>query len=620
MIGLVFWMICVGAAAFTAARRGLSVVGYTLLAVFLGPLAWLIALAAAPPGGREAAVSSWTEARRRLEDLRAQVSVLQRRIEAMERSLAEREDPSGPGEVSASPFPRETVRSSDTAGPPPLETILGRYWLSRLGVVFVVVGVAFFLSRTFVLLGPWLKVMAGYALAGSLFALGRRLEGTDRYARIGPVIRSGGWAMMYVTTYALHYLPAVRIVAAPGPVLILLAGISAAVVLDTLRSPSERMTSVSFVPAFLTVGIGGVGPVSIGSWILLHGAVVFLACRRRMAGFLLTMMAASYGTHVLGFSPLCRLGGLSARGPWGILLGLLVIAWAAFSIGLLTLARRGDSPRSLLDLGALGNAAAFILSALPLVERIGVIIGYRYANAFWFLVLMALVYGALSGIARIAGAARQVSVYASVGLTLLAMAVWEDGRYLVFWGWETALFFVLGVFYREPLYRILGALLAAVTFLWALGADEGGVVWTGFGLSVTDGFLRVLWVIGVLCGIALAAARPVLRERLSSGEIWVYDAFAVGGAILLWSLAREIPHRWITLFWGIGGSVLLAAGISARYKVLRVCALWLWGFAAARLLSVDLAFLDVRTKGVLFVSLGILLVAGAFLYSRFLDR
>lgn len=198
--------------------------------------------------------------RRKLERLDSELSEARARLGALEQSCA-REDPAllqdvafapeaatdaaevpappaqeAPRPVAPPPLPWERPATTAAAparpaervkapkppwrfGPPAdmdLETAIGTWWIPRIGVVVLSVGVVFLLTLAANTLmsgwmRPYLQVAGGYAVAiGLLFAARHQEKSARNFAR---VLASGGFALTYFVTFAAHFVvdpPVVR--------------------------------------------------------------------------------------------------------------------------------------------------------------------------------------------------------------------------------------------------------------------------------------------------------------------------------------------------------------------------------------------------------------------------
>ena len=74
---------------------------------------------------------------------------------------------------------------------------------------------------------------------------------------------------------------------------------------------------------------------------------------------------------------------------------------------------------------------------------------------------------------------------------------------------------------------------------------------------------------------------------------------------------------FVTVVWAIVASALLATGIVRRVKTVRLWGLGLLAVSVVKLLFLDTASLATPGRVGVFAAVGVLLIAGAFLYLKF---
>lgn len=82
--------------------------------------------------------------------------------------------------------------------------------------------------------------------------------------------------------------------------------------------------------------------------------------------------------------------------------------------------------------------------------------------------------------------------------------------------------------------------------------------------------------------------------------------------------AREIGQAWLSAFWTATGLGAIVWGMVRRSPKARLGGLALLGLAIAKVWTYDLSELEETARALSFVALGLLLLAGAFAYQRFL--
>ena len=93
-----------------------------------------------------------------------------------------------------------------------LEEKLGTNWLNKIGIVVLVIGIALFLAYKFPTLGNLEKVGLGYFVSFAILGLGVYLERKDLYRIFARALIGGGWALVFFTTYAMHFVKYTQVI------------------------------------------------------------------------------------------------------------------------------------------------------------------------------------------------------------------------------------------------------------------------------------------------------------------------------------------------------------------------------------------------------------------------
>jgi uncharacterized membrane protein len=243
-----------------------------------------------------------------------------------------------------------------------LEERLGANWLNKIGTAAFVIGVALLLNYSMHYLGPAGKIALGYALSAVLLGLGVIGERKERYRIAARAVLGGGWALAYFTTYALHNIAAVRLVASPGLGFTLLFVVAVGMVAHSLRYHSEVTTGFAFVLAFATVAaseipLGGL----VASALLAASLAVILRARN---WFIVEPLAiiATYAVHWMWLNQVYeRMGGRKPFPEFAASVALLSAYWAIYLMSYFLRQAKEQRQEWLLTASFLLNAAGFLL-------------------------------------------------------------------------------------------------------------------------------------------------------------------------------------------------------------------------------------------------------------------
>ena len=128
------------------------------------------------------------------------------------------------------------------------------------------------------------------------------------------------------------------------------------------------------------------------------------------------------------------------------------------------------------------------------------------------------------------------------------------------------------------------------------------------------GFLS--WRLGREGGMLNAARKYFVLGAAGLVFFFVSDESYFAGQFLLPTLNGGL----VTLVWAVIGAAMLTAGIVRRLRPIRLAGLTLWLLAVLKVLLVDTSSLATPARVAVFASVGLLLLAGAFLYLKFKSR
>lgn len=157
------------------------------------------------------------------------------------------------------------------------EVVVATNWLNKIGVFVFVVGIALLVSYSFTRVGPGGRIAIGYMASALLLVTGVVLERRPGFRLYGYGLVAGGWAGLYFTTFAMHGVPAARILESASVANVLLLAVSAGMVVHSLRYRAPEVTSLAFAVAFGTLALSPSTMFSLTASLPLAFAVLFVA-------------------------------------------------------------------------------------------------------------------------------------------------------------------------------------------------------------------------------------------------------------------------------------------------------------------------------------------------------
>jgi uncharacterized membrane protein len=475
-----------------------------------------------------------------------------------------------------------------------IEEVLGTNWLNKLGIVILVVGVAFFLAYQLKTLGPAGKVLVGFVTAGAILGAGTRFDRKERYRILARAGIGGGWALLFFTTYAMYHVPAAQVLSSQAIDLVLMLAVAAAMVAHTLRYRSQVVTGLAFLLAFLTVTISHSNVYSLSAGVVLAAGLVVIVGRMQWFELEVFGILASYLNHYFWLRPIIE-PMRGKRHPFPEFVasaGILALYWLIFRMSYVF--RRPSDERQ----ERTSTAAAVLNTALLLAL-------FKYQSthpewAFWALLAIGAIETLLGQLPITRRRRSVVIVLSTLGVILLIAAFpfrYSGTRLSVLWLLEAEALLLIGVWTKEVVFRRLGMLAALLVSGQMIGMDAARI----YGRRMDGADLRPDFALSIVFVVAAAVfyanAHWVLRRwaDLFTREIdrRVMQRLSYAAAVML-SIAAwmAFPETWTAVAWCTAGLGLALAGRRFGFSELRYQANFLALASVLRVLTINLEVAD----------------------------
>ncbi|HTR25914.1 MAG TPA: DUF2339 domain-containing protein [Terriglobales bacterium] len=476
--------------------------------------------------------------------------------------------PAPPGQISTPPTVTDATEAQTGSAPAEIrfsiadrlkssldiEEMLGTNWLNKIGIVILVLGVAFFLAYQLKTLGPAGRILVGFVTAAAMLGAGIWFDRGERYRILARAGIGGGWALAFFTTYAMYHVAAARILSSQPLDLLLMLGVAAAMVAHTLRYRSQTVTGLAFLLAFLTVTISHSNVYSLTAGAVLASALVVIVLRMQWFELEVFGILASYLNHYLWLRPIIEpMHGKRHPFPeFAASAGILSLYWLIFRISYVF--RRPDEKQE-----RISTAAALLNSALLLAL-------FKYQSthpewAFWALLAIGAIETLLGQLPVTRRRRTAVIVLSTLGCILLIAAFpfrYSGARLSVLWLLEAEALLLIGAWTKEVVFRRLGMLGAILVSGQMVAYDAAEI----FGRRMDGADLRPDFALAVVFAVAAAVfyanAEWVLR-RYADLFTADFDSRAmqrlsyVAALMLLIGAWIAFPESWTAVAWGVVG-------------------------------------------------------------------
>jgi len=525
-----------------------------------------------------------------------------------------------------------------------LENRIGSHWFNRIGIVAMLIGMAWFLKWAIDnhWIGPSGRVLIGLVAGAAFIAWSERFRSRG-YAFFSYSLKAVGSGTLYLSLWAAfslyHLMP-------PGVAFAAMIMVTAFNGFMAWAQDAELLALYAIIGGVATpllVSTGENHEITLFTYLLvLDVAVLVLVVLRPWSRLL---FAAFWGTVLLytGWSSDYYSDAQFARTAFFLACFFLIYAFAP---RLVRVDLEDGAPHSNWDSlalvvlplanAALGFIAFYILFEWFKSDWAGAWLAVGFA-AFYLLLLRLPAWGRLRASPALLSA---LHLTAAVVFLTMAIPLKTQGRWLIV-GWlaEGAALLWMAARLRQRLLRVLALLCLALGFI-ALIMDNPPASATPFFNERFGSYLVAIAVFAFAAWVASKAQRETEGSGINSGAWPVVAPVALltVNLLILLAIGWEIHSYWWTLRWNgntdrwrdfqmyaqftysawfmIFGAILLAAGFWRRSAFLRWQALVLLAVTIAKVFLSDMSQLAQGYRILSFVALGALLLAVSFAYQR----
>jgi uncharacterized membrane protein len=513
-----------------------------------------------------------------------------------------------------------------------MEEKIGQYWLNRVGIVAILIGVSYFLKYAFEnnWIGPAGRIAIGL-LAGIALILWSEVFRKRDYAAFSYSLKAVGIGTLYLSLWGAFQL--YRLIPASAAFVAMVI-VTAAVIAMALSQNAELLASFALVGGFATPMLLSTGEnheVTLFSYVcLLDIAILAMAVFQPWRRLLWGSFVGTLILYVAWSSA------YYARPERGTTVFFSAIFAALFGIVPLILQRDENEDEArvpvILAVLPLLNATWFFLSLYIMYER-------ETVTLTWYALTLAAVYLAIANLLRRrADETESTFVYLlhvaiAIAFLTIAIPVKLNAHWITI-GWliESAALLWVSVKTKVDFLRYLATATLLLGLARLLFFDQQVVDTVVF----NSRFFTFLIAIAVLGGIAFYG-----KQHASEQEMVLINAAIIGASLLAlmaitWE-ASDYFHRQLTgmgykpqlyrevmlargftfsAIWLVYGVMLMTFGFWKRSPFARWQALILIALTTVKVFLVDISELGGSYRIVSFIALGAVLLAISFVYQR----
>jgi len=180
-----------------------------------------------------------------------------------------------------------------------LEYRIGQFWLAKIGIVVLAIGVVFLLTFPYQNLPPVLPSLFGYFIAAALFGLSYYLR--DSISYIARYFLGGGLVLVYFSTMRLYFFSSQPVLSNLTTEILLLIFVAALNLGIALRRRSAYLTAVGLTLGYITLILSNHPYFIFGMISLLAALTIYFTHKFNWRNLIFLGIALSYFTHLNWF-------------------------------------------------------------------------------------------------------------------------------------------------------------------------------------------------------------------------------------------------------------------------------------------------------------------------------
>jgi len=411
-----------------------------------------------------------------------------------------------------------------------MEEMIGTNLLPKVGIVLLVLGLAYLTNYAWGAFSHVVRALILYASAAALLGCGVFLERKEKYAILGRVLIGGGWSVLFLSTYAINHVEAVRLFSSAVVDLVLMLIVASAMVWHTLKYNSQLVTGVAFLLGFAAVTLNPDPPFNLIAGALLAIGLTVIVVRRQWFELEVFGILAGYLTHGWWLFTVFGLAGVRPFPEYRVSVALMLVYWVTFRTSYLL--RKVSTPHQ-----ESVSTVAGLLNPILLLA----VMRYQSLHHEWAWIAL-LVMGAVEFTLGQMPASRRrrmpFYILSSLGALLMtaAVPVKYAGHHSreILWLVGAEAFLLAGIFAKERLFRQFSGIISFLVAGYLLFTEAPGLLQKiNNGEPHHDGQLSLILALVALVFYVNGHAIARYRKELFEQET---ETLAIGALSLLASI------------------------------------------------------------------------------------
>lgn len=475
---------------------------------------------------------------------------------------------------------------------------IGEFWLAKIGIIILAIGVAFVLTFPYENLPPALPVIFGYLLVIILFFLSHLWR--NSYIHMSRYFLGGAFILFYFTSLRLYFFTPLQIISDINIELLALIVVVIITLSFSIYKKAIFIAGIGITLGFITAVISDSPYILFIHITILAIISVYLKLKHQWNDLYTYSIILSYMTHFLWFlnNPLMGNEIKFVSVPAANLFFLLIYA-TIFASGNLLREKNIPENNAIIISTFLNCAGSFSLLLLISLAKFKSEIFISHLSASLLFLIISILFW-LREKSKVS-----TFFYAMAGYTTLSLAIvaqFENPIFFILLCWQSLLVISTAIWYRSKFIIVANFMIYLIIYMsYILLALEMTFAGLSFGFA------------------ALISARILnwQKDTLELKTEFMRNAYLVSAFFMFpYILYQLVPERLISLSWV--GMALFYYIISRiiQNKKYRWMALFTLLITVVYTLVIGITRLEPEYRIISFVVLGLVLISTSFIYSK----
>lgn len=483
-----------------------------------------------------------------------------------------------------------------------LEFKIGQFWLPRVGIVVLSLGIVFLLTFPYKNVTPILPSLFGYILVAGIFWLSYHWRESVSY--ISRYLKGGALILLYFSTMRLYFFSPNPFLTNLNIELLLLLIIVTVNLYISIRSKSVYLTSVNIFLGYVTAVLSNQPYFIFSCLVLLSTASVYFKLKYQWQSLMIQSIILTYLIHLVWFINNPLMGNeLQLVSNHEINL-LFILIYAAIFAGGNLLRPKGLPEDDILIVNTILNCfGSFVLFSFVIFTTVKTNQSFYFVFASLIFLLISIVFW------RREKSKYSTFFYCILCFTTLSVALiygFPKPDFFIWLCWQSLLVAIAGIWFRSKIIISANILIFVLIFLaYLFYTNNIGLVSISFGL------------------VALFSARIInwQTHRLEIKTELMRNLYLTAAFIAFpYTLYHSIPADYISLSWIGLALVYYLLSLTLNNKKYRWMALFTLLLSVLYIFIIGIYKFEPIYRIISFLVLGVVLLIISIIYTRIRNK